>query len=81
VKVTIVYYLGDALSAPLHDIADFVGRYQWYLTPITFVLVAIQLVNRRRKNRLPIQTVDEFEEEYEEELDEDDAATESTPAS
>jgi membrane protein DedA with SNARE-associated domain len=81
VKVTIVYYLGDALSAPLHDIADFVGRYQWYLTPITFVLVAIQLVNRRRKNRLPIQTVDEFEEEFEEELDEDDAATESTPAS
>jgi membrane protein DedA with SNARE-associated domain len=81
VKVTAVYYLGDALSAPLHDIADFVGRYQWYLTPITFVLVAIQLVNRRRKNRLPIQTVDEFEEEFDEDLDEDAAPTESTPAS
>jgi len=81
VKVTIVYYLGDALSAPLHDIADFVGRYQWYLTPITFVLVAIQLVNRRRKNRLPIQTVDDFEEEFDQEVDEGAAPTESTPAS
>jgi membrane protein DedA with SNARE-associated domain len=82
VKVTIVYYLGDALSAPLHDVANFVGRYQWYLTPLTFTLVAIQLVNRRRKNRIPIQTVDEFEDDLEDDaLDDDATATESTAAS
>ena len=81
VKVTIVYYLGDALSAPLHDVADFVGRYQWYLTPLTFVFVAIQLINRRRKNRIPIQTVDEFEDDLDIDLDDDAAPTESTPTS
>ena len=64
-KVTIVYYLGDWLSAPLHDIADFVGQYQWYLTPVTFAVVALQLLSRRRKNRLPIETVDEFERDLE----------------
>ena len=35
-KVIVVYYLGDVLSVPLHEIADFVGKYQWYLTPLTF---------------------------------------------
>jgi membrane protein DedA with SNARE-associated domain len=64
-KVTIVYYLGDVLSAPLHDIADFVGKYQWYLTPITVSLVAVQLLRRRKRNRLPIETVEEFEHELE----------------
>jgi hypothetical protein len=65
VKVTLVYYLGDALAAPLHDIADFVGKYQWYLTPVTFSLVAIQLLRRRKRDRLPIETVEEFEHELE----------------
>jgi hypothetical protein len=65
VKVTVLYYLGDFLSAPLKDFADFVGQYQWYITPITFSLVAIQLVRRRKRHRLPIETVDEFEHELE----------------
>ncbi len=78
-KVTLVYYLGDVLSAPLKDVADFVGKYQWYLTPLTFSLVAVQLWKRRRKNRLPIETVDEFEHELEDEPEQ--TATESNPAS
>ena len=65
IRVTLVYYLGDILSAPLRDIADFVGQYQWYLTPLTFSVVAIQLVRRRKRNRLPIETVEEFEHELE----------------
>jgi uncharacterized membrane protein YdjX (TVP38/TMEM64 family) len=82
-KVTIVYYLGDWLSAPLHDIADFVGQYQWYLTPVTFAVVALQLLSRRRKNRLPIETVDDFERDLGDPTagDEDPVATESTSAS
>jgi membrane protein DedA with SNARE-associated domain len=65
VKITIVYFLGDLLRAPLRDVADFVGRYQWYLTPLTFSLVALQLLRRRRRHRLPIETVEEFEHELE----------------
>jgi membrane protein DedA with SNARE-associated domain len=65
INVTIVYFLGDILRAPLHDFADFVSDYQWYLTPITFSLVAVQLWRRRRRDRLPIETVDEFAHELE----------------
>ena len=82
-KVTIVYYLGDVLSTPLKDVADFVGKYQWYLTPVTFVLVAVQLWKRRRKDRLPIETIDDFEHDLRDDLEEapEQAVTESTSAS
>jgi len=65
-KITIVFFLGDLLRAPLRDVADFVGTYQWYLTPLTFSLVAVQLLRRRQRHRLPIETVEEFEHELEE---------------
>ena len=68
--MTVIYFLGDALAAPLHDVADFVGKYQWYLTPLTFSLVAVQLLRRRRRNQLPIETVDEFEHDLEDPLTE-----------
>jgi membrane protein DedA with SNARE-associated domain len=74
VKVTIVYFLGDALREPLRDFADFVGQYQWYITPITFAIVAIQLWRRQKRDELPIESVDEFEHELEE------AATEPDPS-
>jgi membrane protein DedA with SNARE-associated domain len=69
-KVTALFFLGDALAAPLRDVADFVGKYQWYLTPITFAFVALQMARRRRRDAIPIETVDEFEHELEEELEE-----------
>jgi membrane protein DedA with SNARE-associated domain len=77
VKATAVFFLGDALAAPLEDFADFVARYQWYLTPITFVIAAVQLVRRRRKDQLPIESVDEFQEELEEIEDEIEEERES----
>ena len=85
-KVIVVYYLGDVLSVPLHEIADFVGKYQWYLTPLTFTLVALQLASRRRKNRLPIESVDDFERDLGEapandQVDDDPVVTESKSAS
>ncbi|HXY94752.1 MAG TPA: hypothetical protein VEP49_19975 [Acidimicrobiia bacterium] len=64
-KVTAVFFLGDLLAAPLHDVADFVGQYQWYLTPITFALVAVQMWRRRARHTMPIESVDEFEHELE----------------
>src|SRR5262245_64804127 len=66
IKATIIFFVGDALAAPLEDFADFIARYQWYLTPITFAIVAVQLVRRRRKDQLPIESIDKVEEELEE---------------
>jgi len=66
VRVTLIYFLGDVLSAPLKDFATFVGRYQWYITPLTFALVAVQVWRRRRKNRSFIESVDEFDAELRE---------------
>jgi hypothetical protein len=66
-RVTILYLLGDVLAAPLKEVADFVGRYQLYLTPLTLAIVVIQLWRRRRRTRgLPIETLDAFEAELEE---------------
>lgn len=64
-KVAIVFVVGDVFSSPLRTFADFVGRYQWYITPATFLIVAIQLSRRRRRHALPIETLDEFEHELE----------------
>ena len=42
-RITLIYYLRDLLADPLRDIASFISRYQWYLTPVTFLLVAVSL--------------------------------------
>ena len=65
VRITLIFLLGDLLSAPLHDIAGFITRYQWYLTPITFVIVALSLWWQGRKGRGPIESVDELQAELE----------------
>jgi membrane protein DedA with SNARE-associated domain len=78
-KVALIYYLGHILSAPLKDVADFIGKYQWYLTALTFSIVAVQLVRRRKRDRLPIETVDEFEHDLGDAPE--PVATESKPAS
>jgi membrane protein DedA with SNARE-associated domain len=65
-RITIIYFVGDLFSAPLREFADFVGRYQWYITPVTFALVAVQVWRRRRKNRGFIESVDEFDVELQE---------------
>ena len=65
VRITLIFLLGDLLSEPLHDIAAFITRYQWYLTPITFVLVAVSLWHQGRKGRGPVESVDELQAELE----------------
>jgi hypothetical protein len=62
-KVTAVYFLGDALAAPLRDVADLVARYQWYLTGLSFAIVLVQLARRRTRGAIPIESVDELERE------------------
>jgi membrane protein DedA with SNARE-associated domain len=66
VKVTVVYFLGDALAAPLRDFADFVAQYQWYLTGVTLAIVVVQLLRRRQRDAIPLESVDEVEVEMEE---------------
>jgi len=65
VRISLIFFLGDLLSEPLTDIATFIARYQWYLTPITFVIVAISLWRQGRRGRIPIESVDELEAELE----------------
>ena len=63
VRIGLIYYLGDLLEEPLRDIASFITRYQWYLTPITFLLVAVSLWRQGRRGRGPVETVDELQAE------------------
>ena len=65
VRITLIFFLGDLLSEPLHDIAAFITRYQWYLTPLTFVIVALSLWRQGRKGRGPVESVDELQAELE----------------
>jgi membrane protein DedA with SNARE-associated domain len=71
-RITLIFFLGDLLSEPLHDIAAFISRYQWYLTPLTFVIVALSLWRQGRKGRGPVESVDDLQAELdaaEEELE------------
>jgi membrane protein DedA with SNARE-associated domain len=61
VRIGLIFWLGDVLEAPLRDITSFITRYQWYLTPITFLLVAVSLLRQGRRGRGPVETVGELE--------------------
>lgn len=63
VRIGLIYYLGDLLEDPLRDVTSFITRYQWYLTPITFLLVAFSLWEQGRRGRGPVETVDELQAE------------------
>jgi membrane protein DedA with SNARE-associated domain len=63
VRIGLIYYLGDLLEDPLRDLASFIARYQWYLTPITFLLVAVSLWGQGRRGRGPGETVEELQAE------------------
>ena len=76
VRIGLIFWLGDLLEAPLRDIASFITRYQWYLTPITFLLVAVSLWRQGRRGRSPVETVDELQAELADaELELEDEAT------
>ena len=51
------------LDQLLRDIASFITRYQWYLTPITFLLVAVSLWRQGRRGQSTVESVDELQEE------------------
>jgi membrane protein DedA with SNARE-associated domain len=66
-RVTLIYFLGDALAGPLKDISDVIARYQWYITPVTFALGAYFMWRAWRRNRrFPIESVDQVDAELQE---------------
>ncbi len=75
-RITLIFFLGDLLADPLRDIAAFISRYQWYLTPITFAIVALSLWRQGRKGRGPVESVGELQAELE--AAEDELAAEAT---
>jgi membrane protein DedA with SNARE-associated domain len=66
-RVTLIYFLGDTLSVPIKEFADFIAQYQWYITPVTFTLGAYFMWRTWRKHRrLPLESVDQFDAELRE---------------
>jgi membrane protein DedA with SNARE-associated domain len=66
-RVTLIYFVGDALSDPITEIARFVSRYALIITPITIALTALQLWYGRRRNRgLSLDDLEDLEGGFEE---------------
>jgi membrane protein YqaA with SNARE-associated domain len=63
VRIGLIFMIGDLLEDPIREIVSFIARYQWYLTGITFTLVAITLARQGMRGRGAIQTVDELQDE------------------
>ena len=62
IRLTLIYLVGDALSDPITEFTQFVGRYALYITPITIGLTVLQLWHARRRNRgLSIDDVEDLE--------------------
>jgi membrane protein YqaA with SNARE-associated domain len=65
VRIGLIFVIGDLLADPIRSIVSFITDYQWYLTGITFTLVAVSLVRQGRRGRGPVETVDELQHELE----------------
>jgi membrane protein DedA with SNARE-associated domain len=63
VRIGLIVVIGEVLEDPIRDIVSFITRYQWYLTGITFTLVALSLARQGLRGRGAVQTVDELQDE------------------
>jgi membrane protein YqaA with SNARE-associated domain len=63
VRIGLIFVIGDLLQDPIRSIVSFITEYQWYLTGVTFTLVAVSLVHQGRRGRGPVETVDELRHE------------------
>jgi membrane protein DedA with SNARE-associated domain len=62
-RMVLISWVGDVFSEPLLDVVDFVGRYRWWLTGVTVVIVVVSVWRARRRHASAIETVDEVAEE------------------
>lgn len=66
-RISAIYFVGDWLEEPLTDVSQFIAKYALYLTPITIAITVFQVVMTRKKGRgLPIGTLDELQDDFEE---------------
>ena len=63
VRIGLIFVIGDLLADPIHEIVSLITRYQWWLTGITFTLVAVSLARQGFKGRGAVQSVDELQDE------------------
>jgi membrane protein DedA with SNARE-associated domain len=63
VRIGLIFLIGDLLEDPIREIVSFITRYQWWLTGITFTLVAVSLARQGLRGRAAVQTVDELQDE------------------
>jgi membrane protein DedA with SNARE-associated domain len=63
VRIGLIVLIGDLLEDPIREIVSFITRYQWYLTGITFTLVALSLVRQGLRGHATVETVDELQEQ------------------
>jgi hypothetical protein len=67
IRLTLIYFVGDALSDPITEFTGFVSRYALIITPITIALTGLQLWHARRRNRgLGLEDVEDLEAGFEE---------------
>lgn len=63
VTLILLRIFGDAFSAPLESILDFLGRYQWPLTAVSVVLVAVLIVTGKKSGTSDLESLSEMERE------------------
>jgi len=63
VRIGLILAIGDLLEDPIRSVVSFITRYQWWLTAITFTLVALSLARQGLRGRGPVETVDELQHE------------------
>lgn len=61
VRIGLIFAVGDLLAEPIRSIVSFITQYQWYLTGISFTVVAVALVIQGRQGRGPVESVDELQ--------------------
>jgi len=63
VRIGLIVVIGDLLEDPIREIVSFITRYQWYLTGITFTIVAVTLVRQGLRGRGTVESVDDLQRE------------------
>jgi len=63
IRLGLILVIGDLLADPIRSIVSFITDYQWYLTGITFSLVAVSLVRQGLRGRGAVESVDELQQE------------------
>jgi membrane protein DedA with SNARE-associated domain len=64
-RVSLIYFVGGWLAAPLTEISGFISRYAIILTPLTIALTAGQIwYSRRRQRGLPVGSIDDLEADF-----------------